>query len=124
LGLRLSPFLLVRSGAPFDIVTGRDLTGDGIFTARPALITDPLAAGAISSPFGIFNPKPARDATIIPRNYGQAPGYFTLNLRLSKTIGFGGLNDFVAIVIPKNDYNVEIPIEPLSDGRTAIRLSG
>jgi hypothetical protein len=93
LGLRLSPFLLARSGAPFDIVTGHDLTGDGIFTARPAFAADPLAAGVVMSPWGMFNLKPGPGAVTIPRNYGQGPGYFTLNFRLSKTFGFGGTKE-------------------------------
>ncbi len=93
LAIRLSPFLLVRSGAPFDVVTGRDVTGDGIFTARPSFAPDPLAEGVVSSPFGVFNLKPGPGAVIIPRNYGQAPAYFTLNFRLSRTFGFGGLKE-------------------------------
>jgi hypothetical protein len=28
---------------------------------------------------------------IIPRNYGQSPGIFTVNLRINKTFGFGAL---------------------------------
>ena len=93
LGLRLGPFLLARSGAPFDILTGHDLTGDGIFTARPAFAYNPGAANVVATPYGLFDVKPGPAATIIPRYYGQAPSYATLNLRLSKTFGFGGLKE-------------------------------
>lgn len=90
IGFRLSPFLLARSGAPFDITTGLDNNGDSLYTDRPAFASDPRAAGAISTRFGLFNVNPGPGDRIIPRNYGQGPGYFTLNCRLSRTFGFGG----------------------------------
>jgi hypothetical protein len=37
----------------------------------------------------VFNPKPQPGDTIIPRNYGRGPGQFTVNMRLSRTFGFG-----------------------------------
>jgi hypothetical protein len=39
--------------------------------------------------FGDFNLNPAPGATLIPRNYGNGPSFFTFNLRLAKTWGFG-----------------------------------
>jgi uncharacterized membrane protein YgcG len=85
-GIRLSPFITARSGAPFNITTGTDLNGDTIFNDRPAL----AAPGqGIQTPWGWFNPNPAPGQTIIPRNYGQSPGFFTINLRASKVFGFG-----------------------------------
>jgi len=38
-GVRLSPFITARSGAPFNITTGTDLNGDTIFNDRPAFAT-------------------------------------------------------------------------------------
>src|SRR5205807_8609466 len=35
----LSPFMIFASGGPFNITTGRDLHGDGRYTARPAFVT-------------------------------------------------------------------------------------
>jgi hypothetical protein len=90
LGFRLSPFLLGRSGAPVNIITGEDANGDGLYTDRPAFASDPRAAGIVSSRLGVFDPNPGPGTVIIPRNYGQGPAYFTLNLRLSRTFGFGG----------------------------------
>jgi len=86
----LSPFLVARSGAPFDITTGRDANGDSLFTDRPALAAPPYGPGVMITPFGAFDPNPLQGTPIIPRNYGQGPAFFTLNLRLNKTIGFGG----------------------------------
>jgi hypothetical protein len=88
-GVRLSPFVIVNSGAPFNITTGTDLNGDTLFTDRPALAADPTAPGVIVTQFGAFDPNPAPGQAIIPRNFGQGPGFFMVNLRLSKTFGFG-----------------------------------
>ena len=41
------------------------------------------------TPYGTFNTVPIPGQTITPINYGGGPSVFTLNLRLSKTIGFG-----------------------------------
>jgi outer membrane receptor protein involved in Fe transport len=89
-GYVLSPFVVGRSGAPFNITTGRDLNGDTLFTDRPALAIDPHAPGVVATQFGAFDPNPAPGTPLIPRNYGNGPPLFTLNLRLNKTIGFGG----------------------------------
>jgi hypothetical protein len=59
-----------------------------VFNDRPAF-GDPSKVGTIVTPFGAFNPNPAVGTEIIPRNYGQAPGSFTMNLRLSRSFGFG-----------------------------------
>jgi hypothetical protein len=90
LGLRFSPFIIAQSGAPFDITIGQDLNGDSIYNDRPAFATDPSAAGVVSTRYGLFQTNPQPSETIIPRNYGNGPGMFSVNLRLSRTFGFGG----------------------------------
>ena len=87
-GVRLSPFITARSGGPFNITTGADGNGDTIFNDRPAFAT-PGEPGAIVTPWGAFNPNPAPGQPLIPRNYGQSPGFFAVNLRVSKVFGFG-----------------------------------
>jgi hypothetical protein len=89
LGLRISPFIVAASGQPFDITIGRDLNGDSLFNDRPAFATDPTGPGVVSTMFGLFNTLPAPGQAIIPRNYGDGPGMFSVNLRLSRTFGFG-----------------------------------
>jgi hypothetical protein len=89
-GLSLNPFLIVSSGAPFNITIGRDLNGDALFTDRPAFATDPTRPGVVVTRFGTFDPNPVAGAQIIPRNFGQGPGAVTANLRVSKTWSFGG----------------------------------
>lgn len=88
-GTSLYPFLVVRSGAPFNITTGHDNNGDTLFTDRPAFATRPNQPGVMVTPFGSFDSNRTVGAAIIPHNYGQGPGFAMLNLRLSRTFGFG-----------------------------------
>jgi hypothetical protein len=44
----------------------------------------------VSTKYGLFDTNPQPGETIIPRNYGDGPGLFSVNLRLSRTLGFGG----------------------------------
>jgi hypothetical protein len=89
-GLRLNPFILANSGAPFNIVVGQDLNGDSIFNDRPALANTAGPGGrVIVTPYGTFNTVPLPGQPIVPINYGSGPALFSLNLRLSKTVGFG-----------------------------------
>jgi hypothetical protein len=88
--LRFSPFVIVHSGQPFNITTGRDNNGDNLFTDRPAFATDLSKPGVVVTPYGAFEPNPGPGEPIVPRNYGEGPGYFSVNLRLSRTFGFGG----------------------------------
>lgn len=88
-GFSLNPFVMVRSGMPFDITTGRDNNGDTVFNDRPALATDLARPGVVQTAWGAFDPNPLPGARIIGRNFGEGPGQFTVNLRLSRTWGFG-----------------------------------
>ena len=84
-----SPFFIARSGAPFDITTGTSPYGDLLFNARPAFGASAAAPGVMATPFGLFQANPAAGAALIPRNYGTGPMFLTLNMRLSRTFGFG-----------------------------------
>ncbi len=89
--VRFSPFIIYHSSQPFDIILGRDLYGDGYLnTARPAFAGTQTGPNIVDTPYGAFNLAPGPNDQIIPRNYGNGPAYFTLNMRLSKTFGFGG----------------------------------
>lgn len=89
-GVSLNPFLMYSTGAPFNITTGRDNNGDSVFNDRPSFAA-PGATGRdiVQTAYGTFNLNPLPGETIIPRNYGNGPDSFNLNLRLSKTWGFG-----------------------------------
>jgi hypothetical protein len=78
----------MSSGSPFNITTGQAFDGDGLFNARPAFGTCG-ASGVIATRFGCFNSNPAPGAAMIPINYGEGPAQFSVNLRLSRTWGWG-----------------------------------
>jgi len=89
-GFRISPFLQISSGRPFDILVGRDLNGDSLFNDRPAFATDLSRPSVVKTAYGAFDTLPMSEATIIPRNYGDGPGQFSLNMHLTKIFSFGG----------------------------------
>ena len=91
-GISLYPFLLATSGAPYSITISEDLIGSSQFNQRPAF------ASSLSNPsdvvttksFGSFDTIPQPGEKIVPINSLTGPPHFSLNLRLSKTWGFGG----------------------------------
>jgi hypothetical protein len=92
---RLSPFMVVSSGSPFSIVSPLDLNGDSQYNNRPGLVstaTSPLGTNPTGyvycTPYGTFDGSGAT-GTILPINYGTGPNHFVVNLRLTKTFGFG-----------------------------------
>jgi Carboxypeptidase regulatory-like domain len=95
--LVLSPFIVIRSGAPFNITTGRDNNGDLQFTDRPTFATDLNGPDVVVSRFGAFNLNPGPGERLIPRNFGNGPGFAGVNLRIEKTINLGSL--------PKSNVN-------------------
>ena len=88
-GFNLNTFIIANSGSPFNIITGRDTNGDTLFTERPAFATDLSKPGVIFTSLGAFDPNPSVGQRIIPRNFGPATGYLSVNLGLSKSIKFG-----------------------------------
>ena len=89
LNLSFSPLVFYRSGAPFNITTGRDTNGDRLYAERPALASDLTRPSVVLTRFGAFDLDPVAGQTIIPRNYGRGPGYFSVNLGVSRTFSFG-----------------------------------
>jgi hypothetical protein len=91
--VRLSPFLVVESGPPFDITVGRDLYGTTLFNGRPGIAADPKKPGLIATAYGLLDPNPTSDEKILPRNYGRGPGSVMVNLNITKTIAFGSAGE-------------------------------
>jgi hypothetical protein len=89
LGFRISPFLQISSGMPFNIVLGKDLNGDSLFNDRPAFATDLTRVSVVKTAYGIFDTLSLPGQTIIPRNYANGPGRFSLNMHLTKVFSFG-----------------------------------
>jgi hypothetical protein len=92
---RLSPFIIMSSGQPYNVTVGQDLNGDSIFNDRPSLISAarcnnmPPYSGIACTPLGTFNLAPKSGQDTIPINIGTGSTLFTMNLRLSKSFGFG-----------------------------------
>jgi hypothetical protein len=88
-GIRFNPFLIISSSRPFNITTG-NANSVNIYNQRPSFgdcSQTPLPSNVISTPFGCFNTTPG--SASIPVNYGNGPGFFSFNMRVSKTFGFG-----------------------------------
>ena len=95
---RLSPFMVVSSGSPFNITSPIDMNGDQVYNDRPGLVSTVTCPGplpAISgpqnniycTPLGTFDA--LGGGKLLPVNYGTGPAHFVMNLRLTKTFGFG-----------------------------------
>jgi hypothetical protein len=88
--ITVSPFMIANSGTPFNITLGQDLNGDTIFNDRPAFCTASTApANAFNTKYGCFDRGTLLSQARIPINDAEGPAQFTLNLRVTKTWGFG-----------------------------------
>jgi hypothetical protein len=87
--IRISPFVVLQSGAPFNITTGNDPYGTTLFNARPGIASDPNKPGLIQTSYGLLDPNPTAGETLLTRNLGRGPGQFNMNLRIAKVFGFG-----------------------------------
>jgi hypothetical protein len=92
LKLALNPFIIARTGQFFNITRGDDPNGDRIFAERPAFASSTtLPENLRQTAYGDFDINPIAGAPLIPRNYGEGPGFFAVNLGISRTFGFGDL---------------------------------
>jgi hypothetical protein len=97
-GLRFAPFFTMRSGQPYDVLSGEDLFGDTLTNARAAMLstascgTVTRSGNAVCSPFGTFASgySVVAPGTLAPHNYLTMPGLVSVNLRVYRTFGFGG----------------------------------
>lgn len=91
----LNPFVTANTGPGFNITTGQDLNLDRQYNERPSFAgADANCADPVirCTRFGNFNLRPLPGEQIIPRNYGNAPGSFVVNMRVSRTFQFGVIN--------------------------------
>jgi hypothetical protein len=103
--LRLNPNISYQSAPPFNITQGIDEYGDSLTNTRPAfepagftgpscssapgLSTSGVACVVSTANYGNFVINPTPGMKIIPINYGHAYSQFTVNMRVSRTWGFG-----------------------------------
>lgn len=89
-GLRLSPFMIFNSGQPYNITIQNDLIGSSQFNQRPAFASaSSNPANVVDTSLGDFDTVPEPGETLVPVDYATGPNHFTMNLRVSKTFGFG-----------------------------------
>jgi hypothetical protein len=87
---RLNPFVIASSGIPYTISTGQDLNGDSVFNDRPTFASaSSNPASVVTNRHGSFNLVPQPGEAFVPINSLTSDGRFTMNLRVSKTFGFG-----------------------------------
>jgi hypothetical protein len=120
--ISLSPFISISSGRPFNITTGQDTNGDRILNERPSFAPAGVdcahpTANIKCTPFGNFNLNPNSGEPLIPRNFGEGTGYFSVNLRVSKTWSFGAVTN-------NNRAAAGQGQQPASQGQTAQAQSG
>ena len=96
--VRFSPFITLRSGQPYDVLSGVDLYGDTLTNARAIFASTATCSSVVRSgntvcsPFGTFAStySVTNLANLVSRNYLTMPGLFSVNMRVERTFGFGG----------------------------------
>ena len=93
--LRFNPFIVARSGRPYNVVTGYDLTGDNFINDRPGIAdSSQCSSGRTHRPvcFDIvwvpgFDTRSGRATT--GHEPGNSPASVAVNMRLSRAFGIG-----------------------------------
>jgi hypothetical protein len=70
------------SGDPYNVITGMDNNGDGVFNDRPSLTAQP-GTGTYQTPFGMLNTTGLNGS--LGRNVGTMPALIHLDSNLSRT---------------------------------------
>ncbi len=93
LGIRIAPFVTIRSGAPYDVDLGQDIFGDTLTNVRAAFAAPGATCGGNikCTPFGDFNTAVTAGnlANLVPRNYLTMPSLVSINARVYRIFGFG-----------------------------------
>jgi hypothetical protein len=91
--INVSPIMILSAGTPYNITTGT-VNDSGQQNSRPAFGSpNNIPAGQPGTNTiagcGSFVIPPDSNSTVVPINYCTGPRQFVMNLRLTKTIGFG-----------------------------------
>ncbi|MEO8370523.1 MAG: TonB-dependent receptor [Candidatus Solibacter sp.] len=88
--IRLSPFITLQSGNPYDVILGRDIYGNTLKNARPTFAGGSCVS-AQNTAFGDFCLDPSAGAVdnLVPRNLLTGAGLISFNVRVARTFGFG-----------------------------------
>jgi hypothetical protein len=90
-GVTASPIVSATSSQPFNITSGIDYNGDGINNDRPSFApAGATCGGSIKcTAFGDFNVAPGINAIPIPINYGNGPDQWRVDMRFTRSWGWG-----------------------------------
>jgi len=88
--IRVSPFVTVQSGSPYDVTLGRDIFGDTLKNARPTFAGSSCLVPE-QTPLGDFctDPNAGAASNLVPRNFLTSAGLISVNMRVGRTFGFG-----------------------------------
>ena len=92
--ISVSPFLALNSGAPFNITTGKDTSGNNQFNFRPTYSTETgtdcnATNNSAATPYGCLDLGTVAGHKLVPFDAGNSPNSVSLNMRLAKVIGIG-----------------------------------
>jgi hypothetical protein len=105
--LFVSPYLTAGSGRVFNLTTGFDNNGDGVFTDRPAVVAAGTL-GAIQTPYGWLLADRPYDAVMVARNAGREPWTARLDVRVLRSFRFSTTG---GVTVAANIENVLNPRE-------------
>ena len=72
--MRISPFIVAQTGAPFDITAAATCSAPRCSMDGRASPTDSSKPGLIQTAYGLLDPNPTAGEPLLPRNYGRGPG--------------------------------------------------
>jgi hypothetical protein len=104
LNIRISPFVTLQSGSPYNVVLGRDIYGNTLKNARPTFATASCTNPDLT-PVGDFclDPAPGVTQNLVPRDYLTGAGLISFNVRLARTFGFGPKRGAANAMTPGGD---------------------
>ncbi|HEY1766510.1 MAG TPA: carboxypeptidase regulatory-like domain-containing protein [Terracidiphilus sp.] len=121
-GLLIATMLFARSGLPYNLTIGNDLTNNNQFNARPAYGVCG-AAGVITTQYGCLDTDPVGKAERnVPYGVGTGPANAIFHLRVSKVIGVGPRFETERQADTYNTGN-SVSSQGLSSGGTAIHMN-
>ena len=87
--LVFNPFVVASSGPPFNITTGQDLNLDRQYNERPTFAQLNIFCTANPARCNGFDYSNTSNQ-FIPRNYGNGPGFWRVDMTVSRTFSWGG----------------------------------
>jgi len=100
-GIWISPFITIRSGMPYDVLSGIDMYGDTLENARAAFASPGSCPAGfygtigdiVCSPAGNFTTSynPTSPTNLVPRDYLTMAGLISVNFRIYHVFGIGGV---------------------------------